>query len=87
VPSVGGPNAVFKIKSVAPLTVKHFRIFNKWGELIFERANFPTNDNAYGWDGRVNGTVVNPDVFVYTAEVLCENGTPIFLKGNVTLLR
>jgi len=87
VPGTGGANAVFKIKSVGPLTVKHFRIFNKWGELIFERANFPTNDNAYGWDGKVNGVLVNPDVFVYTAEVLCENGTPIFIKGNVTLLR
>ena len=87
VPNAGGPNAVFKIKSVGPVTVKHFRIFNKWGELIFERTNFLSNDNSYGWDGKINGTLVNPDVFVYTAEVLCENGTPIFLKGNVTLLR
>ncbi len=87
VPGAGGPNAVFKIKSVGPLTVKHFRLFNRWGELIFERTNFPTNDNAYGWDGKVNGVLVNPDVFVYTAEVLCENGSTIFFKGNVTLLR
>ena len=83
----GGANSVFRIRSAGPLVVKHFRIFNRWGELIFERVNFPTNDAAYGWDGRVNGALVNPDVFVYTAEVQCENGSTIFFKGNVTLLR
>jgi gliding motility-associated-like protein len=83
----GGANSVFRIRSAGSLVVKHFRIFNRWGELIFERTNFPTNDAAYGWDGRINGTLVNPDVFVYTAEVQCENGSLFTFKGNVTLLR
>jgi hypothetical protein len=69
------------------MMVKNFRIFNRWGELIFEQVNFPTNDLAYGWDGRINGTLANPDVFVYTAEVACDNGGSLFYKGNVTLLR
>jgi hypothetical protein len=83
----GGANSIFRIKSAGPMMVKHFRIFNRWGELIFERDNFPTNDATYGWDGRINGTLSNPDVFVYTAEVMCDTGATLFLKGNVTLLR
>ncbi len=83
----GGANSVFRIRSAGSLVVKHFRIFNRWGELIFERTNFPTNDIAYGWDGRINGTLINPDVFVYSAEVQCENGAIFTFKGNVTLLR
>jgi gliding motility-associated-like protein len=87
IPDGGGSNSIFRIRSAGNLTVKHFRIFNKWGEMIFERNNFPINDASYGWDGRVNGKVVNPDVFVYTVEVQCENGSTFFYKGNVTLLR
>ncbi len=83
----GGTNSIFRVRSAGPMMVKHFRIFNRWGELIFERDNFPTNDASYGWDGRVNGKLSNPDVFVYTVEVMCDTGGILFLKGNVTLLR
>lgn len=37
-----------------------FRIFNRWGELLFE-----TNDINAGWDARVSGTTVEQDVYVY----------------------
>jgi gliding motility-associated-like protein len=87
VPDGGGNNSIFRIRSAGNLIVKNFRIFNKWGEMIFEKNNFPINDPAYGWDGRVNGKIVNPEVFVYTVEVQCENGSTFFYKGNVTLLR
>ena len=83
----GTVNSVFRIRSAGSIIVKNLRIFNRWGELIFERSNFPTNDAAYGWDGRINGSLPNPDVFVYTVEVQCDSGSTLFLKGNVTLLR
>ena len=65
----------------------NFRIFNKWGELVFERNNFQTNDVSNGWNGKIKGVYSPPDVFVYTIEVTCENGTPFFFKGNVTILK
>jgi hypothetical protein len=54
--------------------------------VVFERNNFPPNDANFGWDGRVNGKLADPGVYVYTAEVICENGIPYVFKGNVTLL-
>ena len=56
-------------------------------EIVFEKANFPPNDPAYGWDGMVKGKKVTPDVFVYMAEVICDNGTPYTYKGNTTLIK
>jgi gliding motility-associated-like protein len=67
--------------------VKSFRIFNRWGTLVFERENFPPDQQSYGWDGTYNGKALQADVYVYIAEILCDNGTVIDSKGNITLLR
>ncbi|MES1249324.1 MAG: gliding motility-associated C-terminal domain-containing protein, partial [Chitinophaga rupis] len=67
-------------------SVKSFRVFNRWGRIVFEKNNFPPNSPDYGWDGTVNGKPADPGVYVYTAEVICENGVPYTFKGNVTLL-
>lgn len=67
-------------------SVKSFRVFNRWGKLVFERNNFPPNAPEFGWDGRVDGKLADQGVYVYTVEVICENGTPYFKKGNVTRL-
>ena len=71
----------------AGITVKSFRIFNRWGNLVFEKTNFMANDPNYAWDGMVRGVPVNPDVYVYTAEVTCDNGTVYMFKGNTTVLK
>ena len=51
------------------------------------RSGFSPNDPKYGWDGKVKGVLATPGVFVYIAEVVCDNGTPYFYKGNVTILQ
>ncbi len=87
VPHGGLPeNAKFMIRASGIASVKSFRIFNRWGKLLFEKNNFPPNNPAYGWDGSVNGKPVDVGVYIYTTEVICENGTPYVFKGNVTLL-
>lgn len=60
----------------------HFIIFNRWGEKVFE-----TKDLNEGWDGKVNGELVPPDVFGYYVELKCFGGEEFLLKGNVTLIR
>jgi len=58
------------------------RIFNRWGELIFE-----TEDVNQGWDGYYRGEMVQQDVYVWKAKVLFENGAQKTMAGDVTLLR
>lgn len=60
----------------------HFRIFNRWGELVFE-----TRDLSQGWDGTFKGQIAEGRVFGYVAEIECFGGDRTTLRGNVTLLR
>jgi gliding motility-associated-like protein len=86
-PNGSGTNDIFYPRGSGIFTIKLLRIFNRWGEVVFEKVNFSPNDPNAGWDGTVKGNKVNSDVFVYTAEVLCENNTAIILNGNIALLR
>lgn len=86
-PDGDGVNDVFMVQGKNIYVVKSFRIFNRWGELIFEKLNFSPNNPAFGWDGKIRGVVSPPDVFVYTVEVMCGSGKVNFFKGNVSLLK
>ncbi|MEN9684986.1 MAG: hypothetical protein RLZZ28_772, partial [Bacteroidota bacterium] len=67
--------------------IKSFRIYNRWGELVFEKINFMPGDAANGWDGKVRGKAATPDVFVYVCEAVCDRGVPALFKGNVAILK
>ncbi|WPV67311.1 PKD domain-containing protein [Chitinophaga sp. LS1] len=86
-PNGDGQNDIFYIRGKGIKTVKSWRIYNRWGQLVFERTNFGVEDITSGWDGKVKGVLVNPDVFVYVAEVVCDTNEDFTLKGNVMLLR
>ena len=67
--------------------VYDFKIFSNWGALIFDVQNFdPSVDNIV-WDGRFNGAVLNPGVFVYMMKVRLKNGKEIIHTGDITLIR
>jgi gliding motility-associated-like protein len=85
-PDGDGLNDILMVRGRG-ITVKSFRIFNRWGELVFERQNFYPDDPKNGWDGKVRGVPATPDVFVYTAEVFCDNGVVYTYKGNTTILK
>lgn len=86
-PNGDGQNDIFYVRGRGVRVIKSFRVFNRWGQLVFERANCQSDDPACGWDGRFAGQLLPPDVFVYYAEMVCDSGEPMTLKGNVTLLR
>lgn len=73
------------VRGTGIASIKSFRVFNRWGRIMFERSNINANDAASGWDGRVDGRMADTGVYVYTVEVVCENGTLYTYKGNVTL--
>ena len=86
-PDGDGVNDILMVRGTGIAMVKSFRIFNRWGEVVFERSSFPPNNPTYGWDGKVKGIVGGPEVYVYTAEVICENGTSYVYKGNTTIIK
>jgi len=60
----------------------HLRIFNRWGELVFE-----SRDPNIGWDGTYKGEPQEMEVYDWLLNAAFKNGREIFRKGNVTLLR
>jgi gliding motility-associated-like protein len=68
-------------------TINFVRIFNRWGDLVYERTNFPIGDNSVGWDGTLNGKLLNTGVFVFFLEVEFIDGSVEEYAGDVVLVR
>lgn len=58
------------------------RIYNRWGELVFESV-----DVNIGWDGYYRGQPAKQDVYVWKARAVFTNGEEVSKSGDVTLLR
>lgn len=86
-PDGDGVNDVLMVRGKGITAVKYFRIFNRWGQVVFERSNISVNDASQAWDGRINGIAAQPDVYVYTLELDCTAGGGFVKKGNITLIR
>jgi gliding motility-associated-like protein len=86
-PDGDGINDILFVQGSGIKLIKSFRIFSRWGELVFERTNFQTGDPSNGWDGKIRGKAASQDVFVYICEAICEKGTPATFKGNIAVLK
>jgi gliding motility-associated-like protein len=86
-PNGDGNNDVFYVRGRGLDRVKSLRIFNRWGEIVFEQQNFPVNDGSYGWNGKYKGNKPIPDVYVYQVEVFCDNSQIIQFEGNIALIQ
>ena len=85
-PNNDGMNDVFFPRGTGVFRIKNLRIFNRWGEVVFDRNDFSANQPRDGWDGTFKGQKVLTDVFVYTLEVVCDNNSVLTFKGNVAVL-
>lgn len=87
-PNDDGINDQLRIFAHESITeVLEFRIFNRWGGMVYAQENFHPLDNDLGWDGKYNGQLLNPDVFVYFAKLKRVDGTILHLSGEVNLVR
>ncbi|MEQ1678584.1 MAG: T9SS type B sorting domain-containing protein, partial [Chitinophagaceae bacterium] len=87
VPKAWSPNGDGHNDQLRPLTlnireIRYFRIFNRWGELVFE-----TNVMGQGWDGIYKGKPGVMDTYTWTAEAIGTDGKIIRRSGNSVLLR
>ena len=66
---------------------KILRIFNRWGEVVFEKYDMPVNVASAGWDGTSKGKKADAGVYIYQLEIYCKNGELLTYNGNITLIR
>jgi gliding motility-associated-like protein len=59
-----------------------FKIYNRWGEMVFE-----STEPATCWDGTYKGKELNTGVFVYYLNATLTTGEVITKKGNLSLFR
>jgi gliding motility-associated-like protein len=62
--------------------LEYFKIFNRWGQLVFE-----TTDPNKHWDGTQNNIELPPDNYVWIVDGYCDNGKRVKKQGTVLLVR
>ncbi len=83
-PNGDGTNDVLYVLGSTGFRQLIFRIYDRYGKLMFETTN---PDRSEGWDGTVNGFKQEMDVYTYYLKINFQDGTQVEDKGNITLLR
>lgn len=68
-------------------SIHDFTVFDRWGGMVYSRQNLAPDDESAGWDGRLNGQLLDPAVFIYVATVEFLDGRVRMFRGNVVLMR
>jgi gliding motility-associated-like protein len=81
-PNADGLNDIFRIEKSANFTLSSLRIYNRWGEEVFQ-----TSDIHDGWDGSYRGKAQGIGTFVYLVVGEDVQGKSLVVRGNLTLVR
>jgi gliding motility-associated-like protein len=94
-PNNDGLNDIFNVYTRGKLDLVYFRIFNRWGQLIFEGSKTEyqcTQGDSpceQGWDGTFKGEPQQAGSYTYVVMIRTSGMVPqdVLTKGNVTLIR
>lgn len=87
-PNNDGNNDFFNLfGSEGVEVIQNLKIYYRWGELVYWQEVIDLKNPESGWDGTKNGKLLNPGVFIYTAEVILLDGSRARMAGEVNLLR
>ena len=81
-PNQDGLNDYLKPIPVGMKEFKYFRVYNRWGQLVFDMK-----DDPRGWDGMINGKPQSSQVVVWMVEGVGINDVIYQQKGTATLIR
>lgn len=81
-PNGDGLNDIFRAIPVGIAYTEWFRIFNRYGELVFS-----SNQWMKGWDGNAMGKPAAPGAYVWMVKGVDKNGKIVEMKGTVLLIR
>ncbi|MEM1218078.1 MAG: gliding motility-associated C-terminal domain-containing protein, partial [Bacteroidota bacterium] len=87
-PNFDGINDVivpFSAPSVSQ--INSFRVFDRFGAMLYEARNFAPGDESFGWDGTFRGQLSQTGVYAYFAEVEYIDGEREIFKGDILLVR
>jgi gliding motility-associated-like protein len=86
-PNNDGINDHFTIQSGPNVSkIVSFRIFDRWGEVVFARNNIQTSETATSWDGNFKNQKAPMGIYVYVLEVEYVDGKHQLFHGDLTLM-
>lgn len=81
-PNQDGLNDYLKPIPVGIKDFKYFRVYNRWGQLLFD-----LKDDPKGWNGMIKGRLQSTQVVVWMAEGIGINDVIYKQKGTCVLIR
>ncbi|RYZ56370.1 MAG: PKD domain-containing protein [Sphingobacteriales bacterium] len=78
----GTRNPVFRPVPVGISTLSYFRVYNRWGQLVFQ-----TSQAGKGWDGMVDGKPQGAGAFVWIVSGVDYTGKTVTRRGTAVLIR
>jgi gliding motility-associated-like protein len=68
-------------------SINSFRIYNRYGELVYEIKNAKPNQRLSGWNGKFRGILQPTNGYVYVLIATCDLGETINKNGSFLLIR
>ena len=81
-PNGDGINEFIKPVCVGISKFKFFKVYNRWGNILFE-----TTDASKGWDGKFRDQVQPADSYIWLVEGIDTNGKEIRKTGVLNLIK
>lgn len=81
-PNGDGLNDLFKVAGLKYQKLIAFRVFNRWGQMIFE-----TQHPDVGWDGKHKGELCEMGTYYYLIIIAYPDTRLNTFKGDITLIR
>jgi gliding motility-associated-like protein len=81
-PNNDGLNDYLKPLAVGIKEMKYFRVYNRWGQLVFDLKN-----DSRGWDGKIKGKLQPTQTVVWMAAGIGIDNRTYIQKGTCVLIR
>ncbi len=81
-PNGDGLNDVLRPLNVGYAKLNYFRVFNRWGELVYAG-----NEMGEGWDGKYKGQKAEMGTYFWLLSIQDRFGVDHTVKGDATLVR
>jgi len=83
-PDIGDNFTIFS--STDATTISELSIYDRWGNTIFLKENFPANMSSEGWNGRRGDNDVEQGVYVYVMKYNSGDREEV-VSGTITMIR
>ena len=85
--SINGNDKFYPQGNFGQETFYDMKIYDRWGNDVYEITGAYVNDATHSWQGMFNGQVAASGVYVYCITVYNDLGAKKVFKGDVTFIK